>query len=94
MKTSRRKHNGAFKAKVALAAVRGDKTVSELAKDFGVHPHQIQVWKKTLLDNAASAFGVANGNGGDKKTENTAELYEKIGQLTIERDFLARVLGR
>lgn len=92
MKTSRRKHTAPFKAKVALAAVRGDKTVAELASQFGVHPHQIHNWKKTLLENAVVAF--EKPNGGTDKSEDVGELYEKIGQLTVERDFLSRVLGR
>jgi transposase len=92
LKRSRRKHNSEFKAKVALAAVKGDKTVSELAAEFGVHPHQIQNWKKALLENAGAVFEKPNASA-DKKTENVGELYEKIGQLTVERDFLARVLG-
>ena len=92
MKISRKKHTGAFKAKVALAAVRGEKTVAELASQFDIHPHQIHNWKKTLLENAVAAF--EKPSGGTEKSEDVHELYEKIGQLTVERDFLSRVLGR
>ena len=78
---------------MALAAARGDKTMSELASEFGIHPHQIQTWKKALLENAAGIFERSNA-AVEKKEEDSAQLYEKIGQLTVERDFLARKLGR
>lgn len=93
LKSTRRKHNPDFKAKVALAAIRGDKTIAELSAEFGIHAHQIMSWKKTMLENAGSVFEKANGKPEDK-SDNSAELLQKIGQLTIERDFLARVLGR
>lgn len=93
MKSTRRKHNSEFKAKVALAAIRGDRTIAELAQEFGVHPAQIQSWKKAVLDIASTAFEKRAASS-KQKVENTGELYEKIGQLTVERDFLARALGR
>ena len=95
MKGTRKKHNGAFKAKVGLAAIRGDRTIAELASEFGVHPNQIYNWKKQLLDRAASVF-----DGGNTAAEGAASeaqvdlLYRQIGQLKVENDFLARKLGR
>jgi transposase len=95
MKRTRKKHNGAFKAKVALAAIKGDRTIAELASEFGVHPNQIYNWKKQLLDGAASVF-----EGGGSAVVGTASevqvdlLYRQIGQLKVENDFLARKLGK
>ena len=95
MKHTRKKHNAAFKAKVALAAIKGDRTVAELASAFGVHPNQIYSWKKQLLDGAVSVF-----EGGGAAAEGTVSeaqvdvLYRQIGQLKVENDFLARKLGK
>src|ERR1700719_4240896 len=95
MKRARKKHNAGFKAKVALAAVRGDRTIAELASEFGVHPNQIYNWKKQLLDGAASVF--EGGGPAAEGTSNEAQvdvLYRQIGQWKVENDFLARKLGK
>jgi transposase len=89
----RRNHTPSFKAKVALAAVKGDKTVTELAQQFDVHPNQIQDWKRRLLDQADAVFeGKATADDG--KEVEVEKLHAKIGELTMVNDFLSKALGR
>jgi transposase-like protein len=93
MKRTRKKHNAGFKAKVALAEIKGERTIAELASEFGVYPNQIYNWKKQLLDGAASVFeggSAAEGVAGEAQVD---LLYRQIGQLKVENDFLARKLA-
>ena len=92
MRRPRRNHSAAFKAKVAIAAVKGDQTLAQLATRFDVHPNQITQWKTELLQRASEVFATAAEKrepGTDIKT-----LQAKIGQLALENDFLSGALGR
>jgi len=93
MRRKRRNHSSAFKAKVALAAIKNDRTLAELAEQFDVHPNQIQDWRKRLLEDAGQLFGRVRQQR-EETDEKVKDLHAKIGQLTMERDFLERGLER
>lgn len=93
MKQKRRTHNAAFKAKVALAAIKGDRTLAELADQFQVHPNQIQIWKKKLIEIAEETFAKRGLRLRNQEAE-VQTLHAKIGELTMEKDFLSKALGR
>jgi transposase-like protein len=93
MSASRRKHEPAFKAKVAVTALRGDATVAELAARFGVHPHQIYAWRRALMEAAPKVFAGQLGRTDELSERKLAELYEQVGRLMVERDFLQRRSG-
>ena len=94
MKHNRRKHSPSFKARVALEALKGEESIAELASRFEIHPSQIRKWRNSLAEGAAGIFG---GDHDQKKKDDAnlvAQLYQQIGQLKVERDFLDKALGR
>lgn len=93
-KKTRTNHSPAFKAKVALEAVQEHQTIAELARRYKVHANQIYKWKREFLANAERVFEREDGSAGSDATTREAELLQKIGELTVERDFLSRGLGR
>ena len=94
MRRPRRNHSAAFKAKVALAAARGDKTMAELAEQYDVHANQITQWKSELLERATELFSTAAERAASAQGPSVQDLQAKIGQLTMENDFLERALDR
>ena len=93
-KRTRRKLNSALKAKIALEALREQATVADLAQRYEVHPNQIYAWKKQLLEQAARAFETGSGEATSGREREIEKLHAKIGELIVERDFLARRSGR
>ena len=92
MSKKRRNHSPDFKAKVALAAIKGDETLSELAKRFQINANLIVKWKKLLLENSAEVFASGKGLAPDRESE-IKSLQAKIGEITMENDFLSKALG-
>ncbi|CAM3550180.1 transposase, IS3 family (plasmid) [Cupriavidus taiwanensis LMG 19424] len=93
-KRSRRTHSATFKAKVAMAALKGDKTLAELAQQYDVHPSQITEWKQQLAEHAADVFGGGKTKTAAEPPVDVKALHAKIGQLTLENDFLEHALGK
>ena len=93
MSKKRRNHSPEFKSKVALVAIKGDRTVSELSQQYGINGNLIVKWKKQLIDQSSEVFASGKGLAPDRESE-LQSLQAKIGQLTMENDFLSKVLGR
>lgn len=89
MAGKRKSHSAAFKAQVALAALKGDRTINELASHFGVHPTLIHAWKKQLLEGAHAVFD-SNAKNPKPPEDKTAELFEQIGRLKVELDWVKK----
>ena len=92
--TKRRRFTGDFKAKVALEAFRGDKTIQEIAARHKVHPNQVSQWKRQAMDGLGEVFSSGADSAGQDHEAEVKELHAKIGQLTVERDFLSDGLNR
>jgi transposase-like protein len=93
MSWKRRNHSPEFKSKVALSAIKGDQTLSELPRQYGINSNLIVKWKKQLIEQSSEVFASGKGLASDRESE-IQSLQAKIGQLTMENDFLAKVLDR
>ena len=94
MRKKRKQYSASFKSKVALTALKGDQTTSEIAARFGIHPTMVSTWKRELLDNAPGLFEGKRKSGKQSNEPSSDELYLEIGRLTVERDFLSRKLDQ
>lgn len=93
MVQKRRKHSPAFKAKVSLAAIKGELTINEISSQFGVHPNQISKWKKQAIEELDSVFSGKRDRKKKEQKELTEELYKQIGQLKVELDWVKKKSG-
>jgi transposase len=94
MTSNRRQHTPAFKAKVALDALKGEETIAQIASRYEIHPTLVTKWKKALQDEAASIFGEDHPRQKKQDQQLVDQLYRQIGQLKVEKDFLENVLRR
>ena len=95
MSTAKRnRYSAEFKAKVALEAIKGEQTISELASRFGLHPNMISNWKRHAIENMAETFSTKSERRQVSEEKQVKDLHAKIGQLIVERDFLAKAFGR
>ena len=92
--TTRRRFSADFKAKVALEALRGDKTIQEISSKHKVHPNQVSTWKRQAVEGLGAVFSNGAERAGRDHDAEVRDLHAKIGELTVERDFLARGLKR
>lgn len=90
----RRNHSAAFKAKVAIAAIKGERTIAQIAEQFDVHPNQVTTWKAQLEGGAADVFCAGNGAASAAPAVDVKSLHAKIGELTLENDFLEGALTK
>ncbi len=93
MSKKRRNHSPDFKSKVAIAAIKGDETLSELSRRYNINANLIVKWKKLLLDNSSEVFASGKGLAPDRESE-IKDLQAKIGEITMENSFLSKALGR
>ncbi len=93
-KTKRKRYSAEFKAKVALEAIKSEQTLAELAAKYSLHPNMITNWKRQAIENMADAFSSKSERDNKADEAQIKELHAKIGQLTVERDFLAKAFGR
>ncbi len=93
-KTKRNRYSGEFKAKVAREAMREGSTIAEIATRYNIHPNQVSEWKKQAIEGLADVFTGKNGRNDSAHEAQITELHAKIGQLTVERDFLAKAFNR
>ncbi len=93
-KTKRKRYSAEFKAKVALDAIKGEQTLAELAAKYSLHPNMITNWKRQAVDNMAETFSSKTDRSKEIDEAQLKDLHAKIGQLTVERDFLAKAFGR
>lgn len=90
MKRQKRKHSPEFKARVALEAIKGERTLSEVARDFEIHPVMVGKWKKEMLENLPEIFANKRPNKNKDEEQEKAQLHQKVGQLSMEVDFLEK----
>jgi transposase-like protein len=91
--TQRKRHTGPFKARVAIEAIAGHKTVNQIAAEYGIHPSQVNKWKKDAVDRLPEVLSDGRGGKNGRQEELEAQLYQQIGRLTMELDYLKKKLG-